>query len=44
MVITIEPGIYLEDFGVRSEIKVFINDFVPIITTPKQTVIVHINT
>ena len=26
------------------EILVFINDFDPIITTPKQTEIVHINT
>ena len=41
---TIEPGIYLEDFGMRSEINIFINDFDPIITTPPQTEIVHINT
>ena len=41
---SIEPGIYLDDFGVRSEINVFINDQNPEITTPIQNEIITINT
>ena len=39
---SIEPGIYLDDFGVRSEINVFINDQNPEITTPIQNEIITI--
>ena len=41
---SIEPGIYLDNFGVRSEINVFINDQNPEITTPVQNEIITINT
>ena len=37
---TIEPGIYLPDFGVRSEINVVMTDRGPVITTPLQESIV----
>ena len=33
---TIEPGIYLPEFGVRSEINVYLADSGPEITTPPQ--------
>ncbi len=35
--ITIEPGVYLPDFGVRSEINVFMGPDGPEITSPPQT-------
>ncbi len=41
--VTIEPGIYLPEFGVRSEIDVYISDTGPRVTTPPQTQIVLIN-
>ena len=34
--VTIEPGIYLPDFGVRSEIDVYIDEDGPRVTTPVQ--------
>lgn len=34
---SIEPGIYLKDFGVRSEIDVYIGENGPVITSPHQT-------
>ena len=34
--VTIEPGIYLPDFGVRSEIDVYIEEHGPRVTTPVQ--------
>jgi len=34
---TIEPGIYLEDFGVRSEINIIFGKDGPEVTTPPQT-------
>ncbi len=38
---TIEPGIYLSEFGVRSEIDVFIEEGGPVVTTtPLQTAII----
>ncbi len=38
---TLEPGIYLSEFGIRSEIDVFISDDGPVVTTqPLQTFIV----
>lgn len=41
---SIEPGIYLEDFGVRSEIDVFIkNNYEVEVTGPKQMEIIKIN-
>lgn len=33
---SIEPGIYLSEFGVRSEIDVYIGDEGPVITSPEQ--------
>lgn len=33
---TIEPGVYLEDFGVRSELNVYVSDKGPEVTTPPQ--------
>ena len=39
---SIEPGIYLPEFGVRSEIDVFLSDDGPITTTEMQTVPVTI--
>ena len=40
--ITLEPGIYLPDFGVRSEIDVFISEDGPLVTTKMQRDIVRI--
>lgn len=37
---TIEPGIYLDDFGVRTEINVYVGDTETIVTGPRQTAIV----
>lgn len=34
--VTIEPGIYIPEFGVRSEIDVYLSDNGPIVTTPPQ--------
>ena len=34
--VTIEPGIYLADFGVRSEIDVYISESGPAVTTELQ--------
>jgi len=33
---TIEPGVYVGEFGVRSEINVYMSDQGPVITTPPQ--------
>ena len=41
--VTIEPGIYLHDFGVRSEIDVYIDEDGPTITTPVQSEVVLID-
>ena len=40
--VTIEPGIYLPDFGVRSEIDVYIDELGPRVTTPVQSEVVLI--
>jgi Xaa-Pro aminopeptidase len=40
--VTIEPGIYLPNFGVRSEIDVFISPDGPIVTTEVQHEVVKI--
>ncbi len=41
VVCTIEPGIYLQDFGVRNEINVYISEQGPEITTaPQQNILV----
>jgi Xaa-Pro aminopeptidase len=37
LAVTIEPGIYLPEFGVRSEIDVFIGEDGPRVTTEIQT-------
>ncbi|HJZ10962.1 MAG TPA: M24 family metallopeptidase, partial [Acidobacteriota bacterium] len=37
---SIEPGIYLPDFGVRSEFDVYIGDEGPVVTSPEQIEIV----
>ena len=42
LAITIEPGIYLPEFGVRSEIDVYISDNVPQVTTEVQRSVVLI--
>ena len=34
---SIEPGIYLNDFGIREEINVFISNYQPIVTTSRQS-------
>ena len=34
--VTIEPGIYIPEFGVRSEIDVYISESGPVVTTPPQ--------
>ena len=39
---TIEPGVYLDEFGVRSEIDVLITDSGPEVTTTRQDKIVRI--
>lgn len=41
--VTVEPGIYLPEFGVRSEINLFIDEDGPRITTPVQRRIVLIS-
>ena len=41
--VTIEPGIYLPEFGVRSEIYVFISESGPQVTTPVQRSVVLIS-
>ena len=40
--VTIEPGIYLPEFGVRSEIDVYIGENGPIVTTSVQRSVVRI--
>jgi Xaa-Pro aminopeptidase len=40
--ITMEPGIYLPEFGVRSEIDVFVSEDGPVVTTQMQRDIVRI--
>ena len=40
--VTIEPGIYIPEFGVRSEIDVYISESGPIVTTPPQREVVRI--
>ncbi len=40
--VTIEPGIYLPEFGVRSEIDVYISENGPQVTTPPQREVVRI--
>ena len=42
LAVTIEPGIYLPDFGVRSEIDVFMDEDGPRVTTETQTGVVLI--
>jgi Xaa-Pro aminopeptidase len=42
--VTIEPGIYLPEFGVRSEIDVYLGEDGPEITGKRQTEIVQIQT
>jgi Xaa-Pro aminopeptidase len=37
---SIEPGIYLRDFGARSEINVFMDGRRPVVTTPAQAAVV----
>jgi len=39
---SVEPGIYLTDFGVRSEINVYVSEKGPIVTTPVQNEIVKL--
>jgi len=39
---SIEPGIYLPEFGVRSEIDVYIGSEGPVITSPEQTEILKL--
>ncbi len=39
---TIEPGVYLKDFGIRSEIDVYISEEDAIITTPIQRSIIKL--
>jgi Xaa-Pro aminopeptidase len=39
---TIEPGIYIPEFGVRSEIDLFISESGPIVTSPVQREVVLI--
>ncbi len=34
--VTIEPGIYIPEFGVRSEIDVYMSESGPVVTTPPQ--------
>lgn len=40
--ITVEPGVYLEDFGVRSEINIYLTDSGPEITTDIQNELIII--
>lgn len=37
LAVTVEPGIYLETFGVRSEINVVLTGDGPVVTTPQQS-------
>jgi Xaa-Pro aminopeptidase len=39
---SIEPGIYLPEFGIRSEIDVYIGEDGPVITSPEQTEILKL--
>jgi Xaa-Pro aminopeptidase len=39
---TIEPGIYFDEWGIRSEINVYINETKPIVTTPIQESIIKL--
>ncbi|MCD6391764.1 MAG: hypothetical protein J7L92_07255 [Dehalococcoidia bacterium] len=39
---SVEPGIYLTDFGIRSEINVYVSEKGPIITTPVQNEVVKL--
>ena len=39
---SIEPGIYLEDFGVRCEIDVVLDASGPVVHTPPQTALVRL--
>ena len=41
--LTIEPGIYLPEFGMRSEIDIFLTESGPKLTTKKQEDIFRIN-
>ena len=41
--VTIEPGIYLPDFGARSEINLYMSDQGPKVTTKKQDSVILIN-
>ena len=41
--VSIEPGIYLPDFGARSEINLYMSDQGPEVTTKKQDSVVSIN-
>ena len=41
--VTIEPGLYMEDFGMRSEIDVFLGESGVIVTTDVQTEVIFIN-
>ncbi len=41
--LTIEPGIYLPEFGMRSEIDIFLSETGPQVTSKQQTAIVRIN-
>lgn len=40
--VTIEPGIYLPSFGVRSEVDVYLSDRGPEVTTPPQREVVRL--
>jgi len=42
--VTIEPGIYLPEFGVRSEMDVYLGEDGPEITGKRQTEIIQIET
>ena len=39
---TIEPGIYLEEFGVRTEINVYVSDDDATVTGPQQSELVRL--
>ena len=39
---TIEPGIYLPEFGMRSEINIFMSDEGPVVTSPIQREVIFI--
>ena len=40
--VTIEPGVYLPEFGMRSEINVYVENSGPRVTTEMQLEVVHI--